>query len=167
MAELNDQQKLKIVLALARFETLADIAKTFREEDGLDLPAVQIGMYDPTRTYFEAGDRWRAIFAEERQRYLTDVQAVPIANQAFRLNALQESYTAAVRSKNRVLANQTLRQAAEEVGGALTNERNVKVTRPLDEVTADERRAMFAEVIAKALEAKDPPGAQPTQPGVH
>lgn len=157
MAELTDQKKLEVVLALARFEDLADIVKALGAE-GIRVDARQVGSYDPTRTYFEAGERWKAIFDAERQRYLTDVTAVPIANQGFRLNALNKTFQAAMKSGNKVLANQTLRQAAEEVGGALTNERNIKVTKPLEEITVDERRLMFAELVRKALEAKDPPG---------
>jgi hypothetical protein len=166
MADLTEAQKLRIVIALAQFETLTEISKAFGAE-GIDVKPNQIATYDPTRLYaFEAGEKWRKVFEDERQRYITEVSAVPIANQGYRLQQLQQSYEKARAAGNRVLANATLRQAAEEVGGALTNERNVKVTRPLDEVSADERRTMFAELISKALEAKDPPGAQSAPKGV-
>lgn len=165
MADLDERTKLRIVLALAQFETPVDIAKELQSE-GIDTDRRQVGGYDPTRPYYEAGERWREIFNAERKRYIEDVQSVPIANQGFRLNALQKTYEKAAASGNRVLANQTLRQAAEEVGGALTNERNLKVTKPLEEITADERRAMFAEVIRKAIESKDPPGTAPAPSGV-
>lgn len=161
MADLTDPQKLQVVMALARFEAPADIVRQLKAEYDIDCAPKQIGSYDPTRTYFEAAEKWRKIFEEERERYLTHVQSVPIANQGFRLNALQKTYDDAVKSKNRVLANQTLRQAAEEVGGALTNERNLKVTRPLDQLDPSEKRSMLADVFAKALEVKDPPGTQP------
>lgn len=165
VAELDDQTKLRIVLALAQFETPTDISKELLSE-GIEADKRQVGAYDPTRPYYSAGERWREIFTAERKRYMEEVSAVPIANQGFRLNMLQKNLEKAMASGNRVLANQTLRQAAEEVGGALTNERNVKMTRPLEEVSADERRAMFAEVIRKALEAKDPPGTAPAPSGV-
>lgn len=161
MPQLSNQHKLLIVLELARFKGPSEISRAFRDELGIEILPAQIGTYDPTRTYYEAGDNWRKVFEEERERYLTNVQAVPIANQGYRLNALQRTYDDAVKAKNRVLANQTLRQAAEEVGGALTNERNLKVTRPLDQLDPSEKRSMLADVFAKALEVKDPPGTQP------
>lgn len=166
MAELNDHQKLRIVMMLAQFYTPTEIVKDFREAGIDDLTVAQVGSYDPTRTYFEAGKRWEKIFHDERERFMKEVQTVPIANQGYRLQMLQRTLETAVKTGNKVLANQTLRQAAEEVGGALTNERNVNVKRPVEELTADERRAMFAELVQKALEQKDPPGTAPAPPAV-
>lgn len=160
MADLTEPQKHRIVLALACFEGPADIARELVAE-GVETDRVQVGRYDPTKPYYEAGEKWIPIFTEARQAYLTEVQAVPIANQGYRLRVLQKTLDEAVRTKNKVLANQTLRQAAEEVGGAMTNERNIKVTKPLEEITPDERRTMFEELIRKAMEAKDPPGTAP------
>lgn len=160
MAELNDQTKLLIVLALARFETPTEIMKQLREH-GIEVTPQQVGSYDPTRTYYEASEKWKVIFEDERRKYLEEVSAVPIANQGFRLNALQRTFDKAMRTGNTVLANATLRQAAEEVGGALTNARSVTVHRPVDDMNAEERRAAMAEVIRRALEAKDPPGTSP------
>ena len=37
--------------------------------------------YDPTRPYFDAGEKWREVFETKRKAYLEDVQKVPIANQ--------------------------------------------------------------------------------------
>ena len=158
MAALTDQQKLEIVLALARFATLAEIARDFKERHDIVLPAMQIGIYDPTRTYFAAGEKWKKLFEEERERYLQDVQAIPIANQGYRLNVLQRGAEAAIARGNWPLVASLAEQAAKEVGGALTNQRNVNVTRPVDDLSADERRAQFAELVRKALEMKDPPG---------
>lgn len=160
MADFDDKTKLAIVLALARFETPSDIVKALAVE-GISSDPKQIGRYDPTRTYFEAGPRWKKIFEDERERYMTDVSAVPIANQGFRLNSLQRTYDQAMKVGNKVLANSTLRQAAEEVGGALTNERNVNVRKPVEELSADERRAALAELVRGLVAAVDPPGSQP------
>jgi hypothetical protein len=167
MADLDDNQKLRLVLALARFESHTDVSRMMREEYDLDVPIRQVGGYDPTKGYFDAGQRWLKVWEEERQRHLTEVRDIPIANQGFRLQELQRSFDKAAKTGNRVLANQTLRQAAEEVGGALTNERNVKVTRPVDELTPDERRDAFAELIRKAMDAPKVPTDPPAQPTTH
>lgn len=166
VAVLTDQQKLEIVLSLARFATLAEIAKDFKERHDIELPAMQIGIYDPTRTYFAAGEKWKKLFDDERARYLADVQAIPVANQGYRLNVLQRGINAAIARGNWVLVATLAEQAAKEVGGALTNQRNVTVSRPVDELTADERRAQFAELVRKAMEMKDPPGTAEAPPAV-
>lgn len=167
MADLTETQKLRVVLALARFEGQTDIARALREEDGTEVTPRQIGGYDPTVSYFDAGERWRKVFEDERERWITEMRDIPIASQAFRLRELQRTFDHAAKVKNRVLANQTLRQAAEEVGGALTNERNVKVTRPVDELTPEERRDAFAELIRKAMDAPKVPLDSPAQPTTH
>lgn len=155
MAELNDQLKLRIVMALARFQTPTEIAKELVAE-GIETDARQVAGYDPSRTYYEAGEKWRKYFDEERARYLADVQSIPVANQSYRLQILQRGIDAAVSRGNWVMAANLAEQAAKEVGGALTNQRNVNVSRPVDELSTEERRAQFAELIRKAMEMKDP-----------
>jgi len=165
LAEFSDEEKALIVTRLAHFKRPTDVLEELREM-GIESDLKHIGGYDPTRGYFRAGDRWRVLFEEEREAFMTGLRDIPIANQRFRLNALQDTFEQAVKSKNRVLANQTLRQAAEEVGGAMTNERNVKVTKGAEELTPDERRAALAEAIRGALSkiAGDPVGTQPAPP---
>jgi hypothetical protein len=73
-----------------------------------------------------------------------------IANQSFRLAELTDLYRKAKKSKNHVLAAALMKQAAEEVGGAFTNERNVKLTKDTPE-DADDRRRMVKDMLAEAL----------------
>jgi hypothetical protein len=154
MAEFDEDTKFRVIQALARFRKPAEIVVALAEE-GIESDIKQIVRYDPESRYFAASDKWRKVWDDERERYRNDIKAFPIANQAFRLEALQETFDAARKSRNRMLANQTLRQAAEEVGGALTNERVTKTT-PLKEMSAAERRAMAAEMIAGLLAQGDP-----------
>ena len=155
MSELTDEIKREIVLALARFDTPTEVAKRVREEFGVEVDSRQVGAYDPTRTYFEAGEKWREIFDAARKAYIEDVSAVPIANQGFRLNELNRLYAEALKAKNRKLAADLMRQAAEEVGGALTNQRRVDVNRMgPSELGPDERRNALVDLLSRAL-AKD------------
>ena len=55
---------------------------------------------------------------------------------------------------NVVLANATLEQAAKEVGGTLTNARNVKVQQTggsFRDLTSEERRRAAADMLRNAL----------------
>jgi hypothetical protein len=77
---------------------------------------------------------------------------------------LQEGIDATRSTKNWALMAQLLKQAAEEAGGALTNERNGRIDngrkRPED-MTYEERRAAVAEIIRQVIEAPRPIKAPP------
>jgi hypothetical protein len=165
MAELTDPQKREIVEALACFTEPAAIITYFQTEHELDLDHKQVGRYDPTRSYYAAGDRWREVFDARRKAYLEDVQAVPIANQGYRLQLLQEGIEAARKARNWGMVASLSKQAAEEVGGVLTNQRNVAIDdkrkQAIRDMTPEDRKLALAEIVRRAQEqllATDPPG---------
>lgn len=164
MAELTEPQKLEIVTMLACWREPVVIQSHFRDEYQVELTFKQIGSYDPTRTYYEAGDEWRDIFDAKRKAYLEDVASIPIANQGWRLNLLNEQALKAFKEGKPALGIQILEQAAKEVGGVLTNERNVRVDdsrrQRAAEMSADDRRAALAQLIGEAMATRDPPGAE-------
>lgn len=168
MAELTDAQKLEIVSMLAAFRDVTSILDHFRQVHELELTHKQVGSYDPSRSYFDAGDKWRDIFDAKRKAYLEDVATVPIANQGFRLNRLHELALQAERDKKPALAAQLYEQAAKEVGGVLTNQREMKVetNRMLtpSEMSPEDRKLAVAEAIRDLLErrAKEGPPPPPT-----
>lgn len=163
MAELTDEQKREIVKRLACFEGLTEIVKAFREEYEVELTARHVGLYDPTRGYFEAGDQWRTLFEETRKAYVEDAAAVPCANQGFRLNLLQKGIDAAVKNNNWKLAAELTEQAAREVGGVLTNERRLKIDRGLArDMSPEDRASLLASVLNEALDKRLAP-QQPTK----
>lgn len=160
MAELSEHQKLEIVEMLACFRAPTDIVKHFGEIHGLEISHQQVGSYDPTRSYYEAGDRWRELFEAKRKWYLEDAASVPTANQGYRLNTLQEGIDAAKKAKNWPLVAQLLEQAAKETGGLLTNERNLRVDdrrQRAADMTSEDRVAAIAEVVRQALEQRQLP----------
>jgi hypothetical protein len=165
MPDLTDHQKLEIVEALAVFQSPSAIIAHFRSAHDLNLTHKQVGRYDPTRPYYEGGEKWREIFEAHRKACLEDVSAIPVAHKAYRLNMLQESIDAARAAKNWVLMAQLLKQAAEEVGGALTNERSFRVDdspeKRVRDMTYEERRAAMVEIIRKVIEAPRPIPAPP------
>ena len=171
MADLTDDQKLEIVAALACFREPAAIIAHFQSEHGLDLTHKQIGRYDPHRSYYAGGEKWRGIFDAKRKAYLEEIASVPIANQGFRLNVLNEMAQKALRENKPALVAQLLKQAAEEVGGALTNQRGFHVEenrrQRVADMTPEDRRAAMAELIRQAMEGRDRDGSTKGSAGVH
>lgn len=158
MADLTEPQKYEIVEALACYCEPSTIIARFRLEHGLNLTHKQVGRYDPTRPYYEAGDKWRDIFDARRKKYLENVASHPNAHQGYRLGLLQEGIEAAKKAKNWPLVAQLLEQSANEVGGVLTNERNLKVddsrTQRARDMTPEDRKLAMAELIRQALEMR-------------
>lgn len=156
MADLTDEQKLEIVAALACFREPGAIIQHFQSEHGLEIDHKQVGRYDPNRSYYAGGEKWRDIFDAKRKAYVEEVASVPISNQGYRLNRLNEMASVALKEGKRAEAAIYLKQAAEEVGGAMTNRRDLRIDenrrpRPSD-MTPEERRSAMAELIRQALE---------------
>lgn len=151
VAELSSEEKREIVTLLARFHTCAEVVAHMKTEYDLELTIQQIRTYDPTKLRFEGGATLRNLFDDVRKAYVEEVATVPIANQGFRLAELQRMYSKAVVAGNRKQAADLLRQAAEEVGGVLTNERNVNMSRGAGDLTLEERRQVAVDILKKAL----------------
>lgn len=169
MAELPEAAKLEIVRAFARFCSPAEVVVMVRDEFGLETTVQQVRTYYPEHPKFEAGEKWRPIFDAVRTAYLESISAIPIASQAFRLNSLQKAYDKAWKAGNIVLAASLLEQAAKEVGGVLTNQRNVQIDKPRSpyaDMTSEERHRVVVEIIRRALErdaAQNAPGSRSEQ----
>ena len=158
MADLTDQQKTEIVLAHARFMSPSDIVVMLREEHDVESDTAQVVRYNPTKACYEGGERWRPIFEEARKAFLHEIAAVPVAHQAYRLNLLQEGIDGARKAKNWALVASLAEQAAREIGGIYTNQRNLRVEdnarpRAID-MTPEDRRAAVAEIFRQAMEKR-------------
>ena len=82
--------------------------------------------YDPSKASGrDVGAKLRAVFDETRKAFLTDVATVPIANLAVRLRMLQRMVVEADIRGNSAMVARLLEQAAKEVGGLLTNRREL------------------------------------------
>lgn len=163
MARLSELEKQEIVRLLARHVSVPDVVATMREQLGVKIDRFQVRSYDPTKARYEGGERLRAIFAAEREKYEQSIEDVPIAHKAFRLGQLQRMLFRAQASGNLVLACKILEQAAKEVGGVLTNRSNVTVERPqsiYQDMAPEERRRHVAEMIHDALSKRAPPDAE-------
>lgn len=123
MATLKKNHKSFIVIRLACYDSPSDIQEAFQENFNFKVSASQISYYNPSSVQGNAqlAQKWKDLFNETRKRFKKEVQDIPIANQAFRLKKLQRNMEQLERMKNYKGANETIEQAAKEVGGAYTN----------------------------------------------
>jgi hypothetical protein len=127
MPTLDVKVKRFIVQALACFDTPTQVAAAVKEEFGLALIRQQIAAYDPQRAQGKNLSKdLRALFETTRKTFVDDVEAIPIARQAYRLRVLNRMTQQAEASGNRPLVAQLMEQAAKEVGGAYTNTRKLE-----------------------------------------
>lgn len=163
MATLNDDVKRFIVQALACYDTPSQVAEAVKEEFGLVIDRQHVAVYDPTKKVGKAlSQKWRDLFEETRKKFLNDVSSIPIANQTFRLRALNRMFTRAESVKNLALASQLLEQASKEVGGAFTNRHELtgKDGGPMEHRVSRLSDAELDAEIAKAAAAMSDDGHQ-------
>lgn len=126
MATLKDEVKLFIVRALACFDAPTEVCRQVKEEFGIEVTRQQVSAYDPNRRIAkDLSAKWRSVFDETRKKFLDDVSTIPIANQAFRLRALNRMFERVQGQGNTALAAQLIEQAAKESGGSFTNRREM------------------------------------------
>lgn len=122
MTTLTEDVKAFIVQALACFDTPTQVSEAVKEEFGLEVTRQQVASYDPTKkTARGLAKKWQAIFHATRKSFLEDTAAIPIANQTFRLRALQKMYEKTASRGNYGMAAQLIEQAAKESGGMFVN----------------------------------------------
>jgi hypothetical protein len=115
---LPDEVKAYIVCGLAAYSSPSTVARAVKQEFGVDVSRQQVESYDPTK---QAGrhlsERWRVLFERTRTAFRSDIDAVPIAHQAVRLQMLWRMAQRAEEMGNLMGAAALLEQAAKEVGG--------------------------------------------------
>jgi hypothetical protein len=162
MAALTDDVKAFVVQALACFDTPTQVANAVKEEFGLEITRMQVSTYDPTKFMGRnLSKKWREIFEATRKAFLEDQASIPIANQNFRLRALNNLYQNAATRGNAALAAQLLEQAAKESGGSFTNRREMTgrdgapliPTKSAQEMTDDELAAYIGASGARTMDS--------------
>lgn len=142
--------KRYIVRALACYDTPSQVAAAVKEEFGLTLPRQHVAVYDPTKQQGrQLSKELVALFEQERQRFLAEVDAIPIANQSYRLRALNRLFRAAEEKGNAVLAATLLEQGAKEVGGAFTNTRKLEGGDPSKPVQLNHTHSLSDDDLAR------------------
>lgn len=122
----SDEVKTYVVQALACFDSPAVVAKAVKAEFDVVISPQAVEAYDPTkRAGRKLSQRFRLLFEETRKTFLEDTATIAISHRAVRLRALQRMAEKAENQGNMVLASSLLKQAAEEVGNAYTNRREL------------------------------------------
>lgn len=126
MAVLTEEAKVTLVQALACYDTPTQAAELVAQEHGVKIGRDQAIKYDPTKPAGKnLGKKYRAIFESTRKAFLEDTATIPIAQQAYRLRALQRELERAQSRGNAAMVLQLLEQASKEIGGAFTNRREL------------------------------------------
>lgn len=176
MEDLPDEVKTFVVTQLACWDTPTAVALAVKAGYGLELTRQRIEAYDPTKVAGRAlSEHYRSVFEEARKRYLADVAEIGIAQQTFRLRALERMYFRAEHVSNWGMAKDLLEQAAKEVGGVYTNKREVsgpdgkpiqhQSVPPEDpEKVKDDVAGLLVDAAAGRDVAGDPPGSNSVLP---
>ena len=127
MASLNSKVQAFIVCGFAQFMKPKEIIEAVKENFAIEISQQQVGFYNPETVNGgkQLAKQWQELFAKERQKAIEDVSNIPIAHLPYRLGKLQSSLDKALKSGNMVLANDILKQAAEDIGGKYTNQSKV------------------------------------------
>ncbi|RVO08206.1 DUF2280 domain-containing protein [Sinorhizobium meliloti] len=125
-AKLSDEVKTYIVQALACFDSPSVVAAAVKKEFGVDVSRQLVESHDPNKKAASGlAPKWRLLFEETRKTFLEDTASIAISHRAVRLRALQRMAEKAETQGNMVLAASLMKQAAEEVGNAYTNRREL------------------------------------------
>jgi hypothetical protein len=125
-AKLSDEVKTFIVQSLACFDSPSTVAKAVKAEYAIEVSRQLVESHDPNKVAASGlAAKWRQLFAETRQTFLEDTAGIAISHRAVRLRALQRMAEKAETQGNMVLAKDLLKQAAEEMGNAYTNRREL------------------------------------------
>ncbi|MEV5031624.1 DUF2280 domain-containing protein [Sphingobium sp. LMC3-1-1.1] len=128
MAEtrLSEDVKTFIVQALACFDTPSQVVEAVNQEFKIQISRQSVEKYDPTKVAgAKVAPKWRALFEQARKAFIEDTSQIAIAHRATRLRALQRMAAKAEAKGNFPLAAALNKQAAEEMGNAYTNRREL------------------------------------------
>lgn len=152
-----------VVQSLAMFDSPSVVVAAVKKEFGAEITRQAAEGYDPTK---KAGAnlaaKWRALFEETRKTFLEDTAGIAISHRAVRLRALQRMAEKAESQGNMVLAASLMKQAAEEMGNAYTNRRELtgKDGAPLAPAAIDATK-LSTDALRELM------GAMNEAPGIH
>lgn len=154
---MPEEAKDFAVLCFARFMRPGQVMEAIKDRYGLDIDRRLIQNYDPTVTKgYQLGKKRKQLFEVTRERFLKELEDIPIASRAVRLQQLQHHYVTAIDRNNLGMGLRILEQAAKEAGGVHTNERHVHMSGKVqvEDVTDEEMRGTIAAAIATALQER-------------
>lgn len=126
---LPDEAKRFVVQQLAMFETPSDVARSVKEEFGIEMSRQAVEAYDPGKRAGSAlSQEFRELFAATRETFIADTASIGVTHKVVRLRTLARLIEKAEGRGNSVLVASLLEQVAKECGDAFTNKRQVEAT---------------------------------------
>ncbi len=116
MPALTDEIKEFIVKGLACFDTPSEVAEGVCVNFGITVSRQQVFSYDPDGSRPPA-ERWSALHAATRAKFLSEIAGIGIAHKAVRLRLLERYVRHSEKFTDRSDAAALLEQAAKECGG--------------------------------------------------
>ncbi len=124
--DMTDEVKAFVIQSLAAFDTPSQVVAAVKEEFGVAMTPQAAQSYDPTKYAGQKlAKKWKVMFEKARQSFIDDASTIPIAHRSTRLRAINRMANKAEKQGNIALAAQLHKQAAEEMGNAYTNRREV------------------------------------------
>lgn len=161
---VNDDVRKHIVVALACYRGPTAIVNEVKELFGVELSKQAVSAYNPELVSSRPAQKWVDMFNFAREKFLEEATERPIAYQAFRLSALEQSVLLGledmhaggeVRYEAAEAVRKAVETAAKEVGGAFTNVKkgSLEVSGALA-ITPDERRNVLADKMREIIEGR-------------
>ncbi|MBI1690526.1 DUF2280 domain-containing protein [Methylorubrum sp. DB1722] len=126
---LTDDAKRFVVQQLAMFETPSEVARSVKDEFGIEISRQAVEAYDPGKRAGAAlSQEFRELFAATRETFIADTASIGVTHKVVRLRTLARLIEKAEGRGNAVLVASLLEQVAKECGDAFTNKRQVEAT---------------------------------------
>jgi hypothetical protein len=147
---LSDEVKRFVVQQLAMFETPSEVARSVKDEFGIEVSRQSVEAYDPGKRAGAAlSQEFRELFAATRETFNADTASIGVTHKVVRLRTLARLIEKAEGRGNAVLVASLLEQVAKECGDAFSNRRVLdnNVSGSLDVGTKEQRDAAVAAAL--------------------
>lgn len=157
MVTLTHEAKVRLVTLLAQFSGPSEAARVVSKEFGVTLDRRTAWKFDASKSRCTMGPKYRQLFRDLRERWLTDLAAIGISHQAHRLRLLDRLAAKLERDGDYLGALRAIEQAAKEAGGLFNNHRTTKVEASVSIVPQNlqEARSQLALRLASYVERCD------------
>lgn len=139
MPRLKAGVQTEVITRLARFERPTEVQEAIRERFNLELSLSRIAHYDPTVVQGrQLAAKWKQLFFEERTRFKSNLDELPLSHRAYRLLRLQRLIDNPNHQRNPVFVRDTIVEVEKIVGDLYSNRRRFEV---------QDHRAVLAEML--------------------
>ena len=147
--KLTKNQKAYIVVRLACYDSPPAIAKSLKEDFGIEITRQALERYNPMRAAGRAcSEQWATLFHETRRKLVEGRADIGAAHKMVRIRWLDQMARREMTDGNTVKARGLLKQVAEEMGESGRHEHE-EVGANISELSDAEREARIDAVAAR------------------